>query len=113
MTRAASCPAPASASVIHFANAARRMHNRVSELEPANVDARLVQGLHDYIVGSLPWTYRMLGFMIGVHGDKARGIRTVQDVALTMSAIAGPDARGYQITHTTLYAKPQAGADAP
>ena len=22
---------------------------------PSNVDARLVQGLHDYIVGSLPW----------------------------------------------------------
>ncbi|HEY2019187.1 MAG TPA: tetratricopeptide repeat protein [Bryobacteraceae bacterium] len=63
------------------ANAARRMHNRVSELEPANVDARLVQGLHDYIVGSLPWTYRMLGFMVGIHGDKAKGIRTVQEVA--------------------------------
>ena len=27
----------------------------ISELEPDNVDARLVQGLHDYIVGSLPW----------------------------------------------------------
>jgi len=63
------------------ANASRHAHNRISELEPGNVDARLVQGLHDYIVGSLPWHYRMLGFMIGIHGDKARGIRTVQDVA--------------------------------
>jgi len=63
------------------ANAARRMHNRISELEPGNVDARLVQGLHDYIVGSLPWAYRMLGFMVGLRGDKQRGIRTVQDVA--------------------------------
>jgi len=63
------------------ANAARRMHNRISELEPGNVDARLVQGLHDYIVGSLPWAYRMLGFMVGLHGDKQRGIRTVQEVA--------------------------------
>src|ERR1017187_243058 len=63
------------------ANAARRAHNRISELEPGNVDARLVQGLHDYIVGSLPWTYRMLGFMVGLRGDKARGIHTVQDVA--------------------------------
>lgn len=63
------------------ANAARRMHNRISELEPENVDARLVQGLHDYVVGSLPWTYRMLGFMVGLRGDKAKGIRTVQEVA--------------------------------
>ncbi len=45
------------------------------------MDARLVQGLHDYIVGSLPWGYRMLGFMVGIHGDKERGIRTVEDVA--------------------------------
>ncbi len=63
------------------ATAARKLHNRISELEPNNVDARLVQGLHDYIVGSLPLGYKMLGFMIGVHGDKEKGIRTVQDVA--------------------------------
>jgi len=63
------------------ATAARRQHNRISELDPANVDARLVQGLHDYIVGSLPWHWRMLGFLVGIHGDKAKGIRTVQQVA--------------------------------
>jgi tetratricopeptide (TPR) repeat protein len=63
------------------ANTARKLHNRISELEPKNVDARLVQGLHDYIVGSLPMAFRMLGFMMGVHGDKEKGIRTVQDVA--------------------------------
>jgi tetratricopeptide (TPR) repeat protein len=63
------------------ATAARRLHNRVSELEPNNVDARLVQGLHDYIVGSLPWKVKMLGFLVGIHGDKEKGIRTVQDVA--------------------------------
>jgi tetratricopeptide (TPR) repeat protein len=63
------------------ATAARKLHNRISELEPNNVDARLVQGLHDYIVGSLPLGYKMLGFLIGIHGDREKGIRTVQDVA--------------------------------
>src|SRR5450432_4318916 len=63
------------------ATAARRLHNRVSELEPNNVDARLVQGLHDYIVGSLPWKVKMLVVLVGIHGDKEKGIRTVQDVA--------------------------------
>ena len=63
------------------ATAARKLHNRISELEPNNVDARLVQGLHDYIVGSLPWGFKMLGFLVGIHGDKEKGIRTVQDVA--------------------------------
>jgi tetratricopeptide (TPR) repeat protein len=63
------------------ATAARRQHNRVSELQPGNVDARLVQGLHDYIVGSLPIGYRMLGFVVGIHGDRAKGIQTIQDVS--------------------------------
>ncbi len=63
------------------ATAARRLHTRLSELEPNNVDARLVEGLDDYIVGSLPWGWRMLGFLVGIHGDRAKGIRTVQDVA--------------------------------
>lgn len=63
------------------ATAARRLHNRITELQPDNVDARLVQGLHDYIVGSLPLAYRALGFLAGIHGDKQRGIRTIQDVA--------------------------------
>ena len=63
------------------ATAARKLHNRISELEPNNVDARLVQGLHDYVVGSLPLAYKMLGFLIGMRGDKEKGIRTVQDVA--------------------------------
>lgn len=63
------------------ATAARRLHNRITQLEPSNVDARLVEGLHDYIIGSLPWTWRTLGFLIGIHGDKEQGIRIVQDVA--------------------------------
>ena len=63
------------------ATSARKAHNRVAELQPNNVDARLVQGLHDYIVGSLPWQYRMLGFLVGFHGDKEKGIRIVEDVA--------------------------------
>ena len=63
------------------ATAARRRHNRITELEPGMVDARLVQGLHDYIVGSLPLTYRMVGFLAGIRGDKEKGIRTIQEVA--------------------------------
>jgi tetratricopeptide (TPR) repeat protein len=63
------------------ATAARRLHNRISQLEPNNVDARMVDGLHDYIVGSLPWHWRMFGFLVGIHGDKEKGIRTVQEVA--------------------------------
>jgi len=63
------------------ATAARKLHNRVTELDPSNYDARLVQGVHDYVVGSLPWLYKSLGFLAGFHGDKDLGIRTLEEVA--------------------------------
>ena len=66
---------------LNDANAARRAHNQVSEIDPANIDARLVQGLHDYLIGSLPVGYRMLGLLVGMRGDKEKGMRTLQDVA--------------------------------
>lgn len=61
--------------------AGRKLHNRVSELQPQRVDARMMQGVHDYIIGSLPWGYRFLSFLIGFRGDKEEGIRTVELVA--------------------------------
>ena len=69
------------ADALHDSTTARKLHNRVSELDPSNVDARLIQGLHDYVVGSLPAFYKMFGFLIGFHGDKDKGIRTVEQVA--------------------------------
>lgn len=63
------------------ATAARKLHNRVTELDPSNYDARLVQALYDYLLGSLPPVYRMMGFLSGFHGDKQRGINTLQEVA--------------------------------
>ncbi|MDX2149455.1 MAG: tetratricopeptide repeat protein [Bryobacteraceae bacterium] len=63
------------------ATTARKAHNRVTELDANFVDARLVQGVHDYVVGSLPFTYKILGFLVGYRGDKETGIRTLQLVA--------------------------------
>ncbi|MBL8215402.1 MAG: tetratricopeptide repeat protein [Bryobacterales bacterium] len=63
------------------ATQARKRHARVRELRPEMVDALMVEGLHDYVVGSLPWTYKMLGFIVGFRGDKQAGIRALQTVA--------------------------------
>ena len=63
------------------ATAARKLHNRVVELDPSRVDARMMQGLHDYLIGSLPLVYKMLGFLAGFHGDKELGMRTLKLVA--------------------------------
>jgi hypothetical protein len=63
------------------ATAARKLHNRISDIDPNFIDARLVQGAHDYLVGSLPFTYRVLGFLAGIHGDRDTGIKTLHLVA--------------------------------
>lgn len=63
------------------AGEARKAHTRVTELDPSNYDARLVQGVHDYVVGSLPAFYRALVNVFGVRGDRAGGIRTLKEVA--------------------------------
>lgn len=66
---------------LHDATEGRKAHKRLSELEPDNVDARLIPGVYDYVAGSLPMGYRILGFLAGYHGDRSRGIRTLQTVA--------------------------------
>lgn len=63
------------------ATTARKLHSKVVAMDPAFMDARLVEGVHDYVVGSLPFTYKMLGFLAGFHGDKDTGIRTLETVA--------------------------------
>lgn len=63
------------------ATSSRNEHNHATKLNSDLVDARLVEGLYDYIVGSLPLTWKMLGFLAGFHGDRERGIHTLETVA--------------------------------
>lgn len=63
------------------ATKARKAHNRLTEIDKSIIDARLVQGVHDYVVGSLPLRYKVLGFLAGFHGDREKGIQTLQLVA--------------------------------
>jgi hypothetical protein len=66
---------------LHDATAARKLHRRVTELDPEFIDAKLTQGVNDYIVGSLPLHWKMFGFMAGFRGDKQRGMRTLKEVS--------------------------------
>jgi tetratricopeptide (TPR) repeat protein len=66
---------------LHDATDARKAHKRLTELEPDNVDARMIPAIYDYVTGSLPVGYRILGFLAGYHGDRKRGIESLQSVA--------------------------------
>ena len=68
-------------SALRDATQARKLHNQASELDPNFLDARFVQAAHDYVVGSLPIGFRLLGFLGGFRGDREGGIRTLKEVA--------------------------------
>ena len=63
------------------ATTARKLHDKAVEIDPSFVDARLVPAVHDYVVGSLPWHWKLLGFLVGFRGDKQRGIATLELIA--------------------------------
>ena len=63
------------------AAAANKANKQVLALDPRFVDARLIVGLYEYVVGSLPLYMRLLGVVGGFHGDKEDGVRQLQEVA--------------------------------
>ncbi len=66
---------------LYDSSQARKYDNQVTDIDPGDYDARLLQGGYDYIVGNLSWSLRALGFIAGYHGDKQRGLRTIEEVA--------------------------------
>ncbi len=66
---------------LRAATAARKYHARAAQIDPNFVDAMLVPALHDYVVGSLPWHWKVLGFLAGYRGNKEEGIRLLETVA--------------------------------
>jgi len=68
-------------SALRNAVGARRDHERVLELNPRYVDAKLVVGTHNYVVGSLPWSVKVAVAMVGLSGTKEKGFEYLNEVA--------------------------------
>ncbi len=68
-------------AALHEAKDATRYHRDLIKLDPAYVDAQLIVGINDYVVGSLPWYVKMLAALAGAHGDRVGGLAKVQHVA--------------------------------
>jgi tetratricopeptide (TPR) repeat protein len=68
-------------SALRNAVGARHDHERVLELNPNYVDAKLVVGTHNYVVGSLPWSVKVAVALIGVSGSKDKGFQYLREVA--------------------------------
>ncbi len=68
-------------SALRNAVGARRDHERVLELDPGYVDAKLVVGTNSYVVGSLPWSVKAAVSMVGLGGTKEKGLQCLREVA--------------------------------
>lgn len=68
-------------SALRNAVGARHDHERVLELNPGYVDAKLVVGTHNYVMGSLPWSVKVAGALVGLSGTKEKGLEYLHQVA--------------------------------
>jgi tetratricopeptide (TPR) repeat protein len=68
-------------SALRNAVGARRDHERVLELSPSTVEAKLIVGAHNYVVGSLPWGVKAAASMVGLGGNKDKGLQYLKECA--------------------------------
>lgn len=68
-------------SALRNAVGARHDHERVLELNPNYVDAKLVVGTHNYVMGSLPWSVKVAVAIVGLSGTKEKGLEYLREVA--------------------------------
>ena len=68
-------------SALRNAVGARHDHERVLELDPSYLDAKLVVGTHYYVVGSLPWSVKVAVALVGLSGSKEKGLQYLREVA--------------------------------
>jgi len=60
---------------------AYREHQRALELDPSRKDAGLIVGLYRYTVAALPAPLRLMAKLVGFDGDRAQGLKLVEDAA--------------------------------
>ena len=68
-------------SGLRSAVGARHDHERVLELQPNNTDAKMIVGMHNYVVGSLSWPAKVGASMVGLSGSRTKGIEYLYDAA--------------------------------
>lgn len=68
-------------SALRNAVGARHDHERVLELSPNYQDAKLVLGTHNYIMGNLPLAVKIAVALVGLSGDKEKGLRYLSEAA--------------------------------
>ncbi len=53
--------------------------NRALAIDPHYVDAKLIAGVYQYVVGALPWPFKLMIGFAGITGSKSTGLAMLQD----------------------------------
>ncbi len=69
------------ASGLHLALQARGDHDHVLQLDPNYADAKMVVGIYQYVVGSLPLAFKILIGFTGITGNREKGMELLRDAA--------------------------------
>jgi tetratricopeptide (TPR) repeat protein len=64
-----------------LANKAKDDEKLVLQLDPQYVDAKLVVGVYEYVVGALPFPFKLMIGFVGITGSKSRGLEMLRDDA--------------------------------
>jgi len=80
-------------AALRSAVAARHDNERVLQLDPKYVDAKVVVGTHLYIVGSLSWPVKVAASIAGLSGSKQKGLDYLRDATRSSHAEVANDAK--------------------
>ena len=52
---------------------------RVLQIDPDYVDAKMIVGVYEYVVGALPWPFKLMIGFAGITGSKSTGLAMLRD----------------------------------
>jgi tetratricopeptide (TPR) repeat protein len=68
-------------SALRNAVGARHDHEHVLEIDPGFLDAKMVVGTHNFVVGNLPWSVKVAASLAGLSGSKEKGLEYLRELA--------------------------------
>jgi tetratricopeptide (TPR) repeat protein len=66
-------------SALRVALQARSDNEKILKVDPRYSDARLIVGVHQYVIGSLPFGLKILASAAGITGSKQSGLENLRD----------------------------------
>ena len=80
-------------SALRNASGSRNDHEKVLEIDPNYTDAKLVVGVHNFVLGSMPVAAKVLAGVVGIHGSKDKGLQFLHEVGACTECETSADAR--------------------